>query len=89
MNGFWVSGSGGIVPPVITTSCPGTAGATVTYSSGGVLPPSPIMQRGAIDVWYCMACRRVLRTVPRGEIERGCRCEVPVLPKAPTRVWRA
>jgi hypothetical protein len=43
-------------------------------------------QDGALLVWYCKRCRRVLRTDPRGVHPQGCKCKVPILPRKPTRV---
>lgn len=35
-------------------------------------------------IWYCRRCRRALKAEPTVTLKRACKCEVPILPKAPT-----
>ena len=37
------------------------------------------------QVWYCGRCRKVIKSKPH-VMARGCKCETPVVPIAPTRV---
>ena len=38
-------------------------------------------------VWYCKLCRSALKMQPAGALLRGCKCEKPVWPLVPTRVF--